>query len=318
MTLAQTLSPEGNRRSPHYTITAHQVHQLTSQHLQGSLHLADHGPKTRATRLFTILLWAAAHLTSVTAACQALRDAPSDQAVRDALLATLPQFAQLQRRRNHALRRGLPRPLRRRRQRRALDLTLLPYYGQPESDPAELYKGARKAGTRRFHGYATAYVIFKGCRWTLALRAGHHSDPWDDIVTDLLRQVALAGVRGRLVLLDRGFYSVDVIRYLQAARYPFLMPVMRRGRPADHPEGPSGTRVFFTWRRSGWSRYTLESKGGRRATVNSCVCCRPPLPPQPGSRRTPPRRVWVYAYWGVQPGSGSWVRLKTACCTLAS
>jgi putative transposase len=42
-------------------------------------------------------------------------------------------------------------------------------------------------------------------------------------------------VRPRYLLLDRGFYSVSVVRYLQAARYPFLMPVPAKGRKADHP-----------------------------------------------------------------------------------
>ena len=41
-------------------------------------------------------------------------------------------------------------------------------------------------------------------------------------------------------LLDRGFYSVAVIRYLHKMRWPFLMPVVCHGRKADHPKGPSG------------------------------------------------------------------------------
>src|SRR5207248_4016944 len=165
--------------------------------------------------------WAAARIASIAAACAALRQAPSDQAVRDALLATLPAYAELQRQLNRALAGHLPKALRRTRQRVALDLTLIPYYGEPSQDPAELYGGAAKAGTQLFHAYATAYVIARGCRWTVALRAVHQGDAWDDIVRDLLRQAVRAGVQARLVLLDRGFYSVAVIRYLQAARYPF-------------------------------------------------------------------------------------------------
>ena len=46
-----------------------------------------------------------------------------------------------------------------------------------------------------------------------------------------------------------GFYNVDVIRYLQAARYPFLMPAVVRGRKPDDPRGPSGTRVFAAMKR---------------------------------------------------------------------
>jgi putative transposase len=299
-------------RSYHCTITSTQVQQLASQRLQRHLRLDDHGPKCTASVLLAVLFWAAARLASLAAACAALVSAPSDQAVRDALLATLPAFAELQRRLNRALADGLPKLLRRARGvYLALDLTLLPYYGQPESDPEELYHGQSKAGTSTFHAYATAYVIVKGCRWTLALRGVHHSDPWDEVVKDLLRQVRKAGVKVRALLLDRGFYSVDVIRYLQAARCPFLMPVIRRGRKPSNPRGASGTWQFSSWRRSGWSRYTLADKKGRRATVTICVCC---LPAQQQRQRRQRRRsgrgrqVWLYAVWGLGTGDTRWVR----------
>src|SRR5262249_26586244 len=156
-----------------------------------------------------------------------------------------------------ALADGLPQTLRRRRQIVAADLMLIPYYGQPQADAAELYPGASKASTRVFHAYATAYAVCRGCRWTLALRPLGRNDTFDEVLRDLLRQVRRLGVRVRLLLLDRGFYSVGVIRYLQAARCPFLMPVQRRGRKPSDPRGPSGTWAFAAWKRSGWSRYQL-------------------------------------------------------------
>src|SRR3954447_12837433 len=78
-----------------------------------------------------------------------------------------------------------------------------------------------------------------------------------DVVRRLLRQAASVGVRPRLLLLDRGSYSVAVVRYLRAARYPFLMPVVCHGRPAKQAGGPTGSYVFRTWKKGGWSRYTL-------------------------------------------------------------
>jgi putative transposase len=279
-------------RPCHYTITDRQVHQHAQDHLQHFLRLRDHGPKCRAAVLYTLLFWAA----------------------RLALLATLPDFAQLQCRLNRALAGGLPKALRRRRQAVAIDLTLLPYYGKTPNGPQRLYRGARKAGTKQFFGSATAYLICKGCRWTLGLLAVSHDDPWDEIVQTLLRQVRKTGVKIRYVLLDRGFYSVAVIRYLQAARYPFIMPVIQRGRKVTDPRGPGGTRVFFVRKRSGWDEYVLQDKSGQRARVTVCVCCQN----KPSRRRTsasgrshypkPKRQVWVYAMWGLQPSSISWVR----------
>jgi hypothetical protein len=294
-------------RTHHYTVTAAQVHQHARDRLQTHLPLRDHGPKCTTSVLWAVLFWAAGRVASLAAACAALRRAPSDTAVRTALLACLPAFAPLLRQLNRALHGGLPRPLTRRRQRLALDLFLLPYYGRYQADPAELYHGPEKAGTHVFHAYATAYVVFQGCRWTLALLPVRHDDPWEDIVRQLLRQVSRCGVRIGCVLLDRGFYCVEVVRYLQRARYPFLMPVIRRGRRPDHPQGASGTWVFSRWRRSGWGDYVLQDRQGQRARVRICVA-RVLRRPRRGRAGRARYRNWVYATWGVAGRSVDWVR----------
>ena len=105
------------------------------------------------------------------------------------------------------------------------------------------------------------------------------------------------------MLLDRGFYSVGVIRYLQAARCPFLMPAVCRGRKVEHPKGPSGTRVFLTWKRSGWRSYTLTDAKQRKATVAICVKCRN----YRGQWQRQGRQKLVHAYWGLKPTSYQWV-----------
>jgi DDE family transposase len=290
-------------RHRQYTLTAQDVQLRAAQVCQRHLRLQDHGPKCRASVLLTILFYAAARITSIAAACAALLKAPSDQAVRDALLAMLPDFQELQRRLNRALAGDLPKALRRRRQPLAIDLVLIPYHGQPLHAADEVYRGQPKSGTSHFHAYATAYVLRKGRRFTLALTAVRKGEHLEEVVKRLLRQAAKTGVKPRYVLLDRGFYSVGVIRYLQAARYPFLMAVVCRGRKAEHPQGPSGTRVFLTWKRSGWGRYTLTDAKKRKATVSICVKCRN----YRGQWQRHGRQRLVYAYWGLQPASYAWV-----------
>jgi hypothetical protein len=41
-----------------------------------------------------------------------------------------------------------------------------------------------------------------------------------EVLKRLWRCASQAGVRPNWLLLDRGFYTVAIIRYLQAARYP--------------------------------------------------------------------------------------------------
>jgi putative transposase len=55
------------------------------------------------------------------------------------------------------------------------------------------------------------------------------------------------------LLLDRGFFSVPVIRWLKALNIPFVMPAIIRGKQ-------SGTRQLLKGRQSYATVYTLNSK----------------------------------------------------------
>lgn len=288
------------------TVYHHAAHLLRTH-----LRLTDYSPSCTAPTLLAVVFAACARLVSLFAACARLRHAPCAETIRKALHAALPDQDELQRRLNRALAADLPKALRQRRQRLALDLTLIPYHGQPLADPDEIYRGPAKDGTTHLHAYGTVYLIYRGQRFTIALRWVRGGESLAEVVRWLLRQAARVGLRPRLLLLDRGFNSVGVIRYLQAARYPFLMPLLCRGRSTDHPKGPSGSRVFLTWTKSGWGRYTLTDSAGRTATVSVGVKCenRRRRPLRPGPRRRPAGRVrLVYAFWGLVPSSPEWVR----------
>ena len=286
-------------RPPHHLLDRKKVHRLAAEHLQAHLEFKDYKRKCSAPVLWSLLLAAAARITSLSETCQRLRDAPSDETARKALLATLPDYGALQRQLNAALAGHLPRTLRTHLQRLAIDLTLIPYHGRPFRDLNEIYRSQAKDGTSHFHAYATAYVIRKGQRYTVALTGVRKGESLKDVVQRLLRQAASVGVRPRLLLLDRGFYSVAVIRYLQAARHPFLMPVVCHGRSPKQRGGPTGSYVFRTWKKSGWSRYTLTNAKKQTATVSICVKCRN----YRGERKRHGRQALIYAYWGFRPPS---------------
>jgi hypothetical protein len=287
-------------RPGHYTLTPALVRAPAEWLCQKHLRLQDHGPKCTAGMLWTVLCSAASRMASLAATCKALLAAPSDTAVHDALLATLPETPELQRRVNRALQGDLPKALRRRRQPLAIDLHLVPYHGEPLHDVAAVYRRQAKSGTCSFHAYATAYVIRQGLRCTVALTWVQRGAALADVVQRLLAQARKAGVRPRYLLLDKGFCSVAVIRYLQAGRHAFVMPLPLRGRKAEHPKGVSGARVFGAYQRSGWSRYSLTDAQKRKATVQLCVQCRKLR----GERGKHGRQALVYAYGGgLTPGS---------------
>jgi len=293
-------------RKRQFTLRDKDVQEHAAALLQMYLCLRGY-KRTTVVVLLHVLFFAAACLTSIHAACERLRDAPCDDTLFKALLATLPQYAELQRRVNRTLAATLPKALKhkkkRQRLRLAIDLTLIPYHGQPESDPKEVYRSKAKDGTSHFHAYASAYLVLHGQRCTVALTPVEKGEKMDVVVKRLLGLARKAGIRPKLLLLDRGFYSVGVIRYLQAARVPFLMPAIAHGRKPTAAKPATGIRAFQLLKKGGWGQHTLTDAKKRRATVSICVYCGN----YNGQWKKHGRFAWVYAYWGIKPQSPRWL-----------
>ena len=198
----------------------------------------------------------------------------------------------------------LPKDLRRRPQTLAIDMTLLPYYGADARTDPHVYRSKPRRGTSSFYAYASAYIVRSGQRYTVALMPVTRGQAPADTARELLARVRRAVIPVGLIVVDREFYSVEAIRYFLAARYPFLMPVLARGRPATHPSGPSGSQAFKRWKRGGWARHTPISSARRKATVAICVKCRN----RRGERGKKGREALAYACWGIGRKSPDWVR----------
>ena len=185
---------------------------------------------------------ACARVCSLSAACRSLSRAPSRETIRRALLRWLPARDELPASAQPRLSVDAPCAWRRRPQQVAIDLTLIPYHGLPFTDVLEIYR----AGQERHQSFPRLCHRLRqlsGSALHPGFDLGARGEKLPEVIQRLLRRLSQLGVSVRMLLLDRGFWSVSVIRYLQRARYPFLMPVVLRGRQADHPRGPSGTRV---------------------------------------------------------------------------
>src|SRR5262249_29842254 len=133
-----------------YTLTHSQVHRHAAHLLQAHLRLTDFRSRCPARTLLDLLLPAASWLPSLSAACRRLLRAPSPETARLALRHWLPDRDELERRLNAALADRLPRGLCRRRQRLAIDLTLVPYHGLPLACGAEVYRSKARDATSPF------------------------------------------------------------------------------------------------------------------------------------------------------------------------
>jgi putative transposase len=231
-----------------------------------------------------------------------LADAPTNVTIFNALYATLPEVLELERRLNRALVSKVPRALKRKARMLAIDLTLIPYHGQPANDKKEIYRSKPKSGTSHFHAYATAAVVHNGYRYTLALTRVEYGEAMKEIVQRLLQIVRRRDVKIKFVLLDKGFYSVSVMTYLKRAGEGFIIPVVLHGgkKSQSDPKAPlTGMRALLK-KRNGYYRQTIQGKEGKKkitTDVSVCVASKDYTKESTGKKS---RKKLLYAIWKVR------------------
>lgn len=256
-----------------HTISGREVHEWALNWLLASNLLKDHGWLCSAAVVWNMVLRASARATSIYAACRDLAEAPSNQALFNALQGGLPKtLTVLERRLNEALTGHLSRGMRRRSWDVAIDWHLVPYYGQPHKSRNELYYGKPRQGTTKFHAYATACVVVYGHRYTLALSWVRRHETMVKALTRLLDRIDVLGLKIRCLLLDRAFFNLPVVTFLQARQRPFLMPVMFRGRKPKK-RGPLTGLQWIKRQAAGWYPHTMKN-GKRCAEIQVCVAYR--------------------------------------------
>jgi putative transposase len=241
--------------------------------------------------VIAVLTYAASRACSLCDACARLTGAPDSDTILGRLAEQLVDRDTLDRRLDVVLRASLPRCLRRGSWIIALDTTLIPYHGQHFQTAQEIFRSQPKHGTTHFHCYATAVVIRNGLRFTLAVVPVSNGTPMSEVVRGLRRRIVAAGITPKLFLLDRGFNNAGCVRYLQAARQPFIMPQAVHGKvPKDGVL--TGLRAIRANHRTGWTRYSWQPQKERRVSVDLCVLRRERV-----DRRG--HRSFLYACWGV-------------------
>lgn len=285
------------------SISAGEVHSWALRWLVQAKLVKDHGPKCTSVMLLTIVLRAAARSISVSAACRDLAQAPSDQAVMTALDDGLPKtLPVLERRLNEALTDELPRRLSRRAWEVAIDWHLSPYYGEPYQSRNELYYSKPRQGTKKFHAYASACIIYHGQRYTLAVTWVRRRESTVVVLKRLFARIAEIGLKIKRALLDRAFFNVPVIELLQQQRTPFVMPVVFRGRKPKKRRTPTGLH-WIRRQGAGWYPYTMK-RGKQQITVPICVGYRRHRNRKDGKQV---KQKLLFAAWRVK-GSPKFIR----------
>lgn len=118
----------------------------------------------------------------------------------------------------------------------AIDIHAIPYHGNPHKDENELGRSKQKDGTTRFHMIATAYVVGKKKkRFTLAVMFVPRCTTMRQVVQTLLSLLHRCHIQVDQVLLDKGFYSIEVVRLLMRLNIGFIIPM--RGKRLEKKKG---------------------------------------------------------------------------------
>lgn len=251
-------------------ISSGELHRWTLNWLLEARLIGDHGWLCTASVLLNLVVRAAARSTSISATCRELVEGPSAEAALTAVAEELPKtFGALERRLHEALTGRIPRRMRRRRWQVAIDWHYSPYYGQHSKSRNEICAGPMRQGTTKFHSYATACIVDRGQRYTVALTYVRRRESKVKVLRRLIEQIRGKELNIKCVLLDRDFFNVSVIHFLQTESLPFLMPVYIRGKRPRRGSKVTGLR-WIQRQSAGWYSHTISNRK-IDATIRVCV-----------------------------------------------
>lgn len=238
--------------------------------LEAHLPLEAQGYCCQSEHLYEALLAVCASGESLEAVCRDLPGTPEAGTVRCYLneQLTLEELPALESSLNGALTARLPARLRRKRQRIAIDFHDRPYYGKATQEEAKWVRGKAKDGTTRFFRIATAYIIHKGMRLTLAL---HFVLPGENTVTvlkSLLKRINVLEIALDSLLLDKGFAGIKTMHYLHQQQIPAIIACPVRGKKEPTP---GGTRALCQGGKSYSTHYTFHNSKNS-FTAHLAVC----------------------------------------------
>lgn len=248
-------------------LTDQKVLAYARESLSEHLPLQAEGYQCTTDDLLNVLLGVAANRGTVESVCADLVGTPDPETIRTYFNAQLcvEDLPALEQRLNAALAAEIPPRVWRRAQEVALDFHDRPYYGKTPQAEGLWVRGQARDGTTRFYRIATAYVMLKHLRVTLALRFVLPEEATVAIVADLRKRLKKLGVQVARLFLDKGFEGIAVMDYLTRQGQPALIACTIRGKTG-------GTRAWCRGPKSYRTPYTFHGPGPTAFTAELAVC----------------------------------------------
>src|SRR3990170_3701976 len=205
---------------PQYELKAEDIRAYTLNLLKDHVKLDVAGYVCTTEVIFDVLLKASAESSSIEAASNDLQGAADSNTIREYLNMAfdIQDLREQESEMNAALAECIPESMPRTQVEVAIDFHDEPFYGKQAHLREVTCSGQAKKGTTHFFRIASAYVIWREVRLTLALRYVLPEDDLPGVVECLLQRLGHLGLHATVVYLDKGFCSGDIIRYLQRTR----------------------------------------------------------------------------------------------------
>jgi hypothetical protein len=264
---------------PKNEMHAADLYEISLKTLQSHLSLDIDGYSCSSEMALSALVKAALDNSSLNAICDDLDGLADANTIREHLNSALDvsELARQELEMNAALAAGLPDELPRGGMEVAIDFHDEPFYGKTDEARTYSCRDRAKKGTTRFMRIASASVMWRGLRLTLALTYVLPEYSTLQVLQRLLQRLSQLGIGPGVLYLDKGFCNGEVIRYLQAERQSAILACPIRGKQG-------GTRALCKGRRSYRTRYTFTDG----TEVDMAVVAT--LPPGRNGKR---RRKWL-------------------------
>ncbi len=248
-------------------LTERDVLEQARERLQPHLRFEADGYACNREQLIHLLLGVAATKNTLEAVCAELETSPCAATARSYLNEQLKgeELPKLERAVNEALAQALPPHLCLRAHEVAVDYHDQAYYGKTTQETGCWVRAEAKHGTTRVYRVATAYLILKGLRFTLALKFVTAEDDHGSVLKFLLRRLKALKIKAHTLYLDKGFASVRVIKFLHRVKQRAIIACPVRGKTG-------GVRALCVGRRSYVTEHTFSSPTHGRAKTTVAVC----------------------------------------------
>lgn len=217
---------------PEHELKAETIHQMMFKTMQTHLSLRTEGWRCTTEQTLNSLMKVVAEGSSLEAVCADTSELVDSNTLREQLNAALDvaQLRQQEAEMNAALAAAIPVGMPRGGLEVAIDTHDEPFYGKTPELLTYTCAGRAKDGTTHFFRLASAYVIWRNVRLTLALTYVLPEDDLPRVVERLLQRLGHLALHATVLYLDKGFCSGEIIRYLQRTHQAAVLACPIRGK----------------------------------------------------------------------------------------